>query len=227
MDLIQITQYLDNEINSNGTRSITGQKLNFILKEIANLVQNSGDSAYQVAVDNGFVGNEAAWLLSLIGKDAYEIAVDNGFVGDVNAWLASLQASIPTGIITMWSGSIGSIPSGWVLCDGTSGTPNLSGRFIVGYNSGDVDYNTIGNTGGAKTTSLDMTNIPEHSHSLPRSAAGGGESGGAATAYKNDAITTTSSASVSNITQSNTGSNPVTAIDRRAPYYTLAYIMKL
>lgn len=70
-----------------------------------------GDSAYEVAVANGFVGNEAAWLTSLVGPSgtngldgmdgsdgndgdiglsAYEVAVDNGFVGTEEEWLASL-----------------------------------------------------------------------------------------------------------------------------------------
>lgn len=67
-----------------------------------------GDSAYEVAVANGFVGTEAAWLDSLAGSDgapgadgapgtagadgdsAYEVAVANGFVGSEAAWLDSL-----------------------------------------------------------------------------------------------------------------------------------------
>ena len=32
----------------------------------------------------------------------------------------------PAGVIVLWSGSIGSIPAGWVLCNGNNGTPNLS-----------------------------------------------------------------------------------------------------
>lgn len=61
-----------------------------------------GASAYEVAVANGFVGNEAAWLASLQGADgdpgpqgdsAYEVAVANGFVGSEAAWLASLQGA--------------------------------------------------------------------------------------------------------------------------------------
>ncbi|HEY9663100.1 MAG TPA: hypothetical protein V6C65_32040, partial [Allocoleopsis sp.] len=66
-------------------------------------------SAYQVALANGFVGDEAAWLLSLEGADgvdgtngtdgtdgadglsAYQIAVANGFIGNEAAWLASLK----------------------------------------------------------------------------------------------------------------------------------------
>ena len=39
-------------------------------------------------------------------------------------------ASIPTGVITMWSGLLANIPSGWALCDGTQGTPDLRNSFI-------------------------------------------------------------------------------------------------
>lgn len=62
--------------------------------------------------------------------------------------------SIPSGIIVMWSGSIASIPSGWVLCDGTSGTPDLRDRFICGAGSINLDP---GDTGGQDTLVLDHT----------------------------------------------------------------------
>jgi len=61
-----------------------------------------GLSAYQIAVANGFVGDQAEWLASLQGADgndgtdglsAYQIAVANGFVGDQAEWLASLQGA--------------------------------------------------------------------------------------------------------------------------------------
>lgn len=42
---------------------------------------------------------------------------------------------IPTGAILLWSGSIGSIPAGYVLCNGNNGTPDLRDRFIVGAGS--------------------------------------------------------------------------------------------
>ena len=67
-----------------------------------------GKSAYQIAVEKGFEGDETAWLASLkgekgadglIGKDgadgksAYQIAVEKGFEGDETAWLASLKGA--------------------------------------------------------------------------------------------------------------------------------------
>ena len=58
-----------------------------------------GKSAYAIAVEKGFEGDEAAWLASLKGADgvdgksAYAIAVEKGFEGDEAAWLASLKGA--------------------------------------------------------------------------------------------------------------------------------------
>jgi len=49
------------------------------------------------------------------------------------------------GMIIIWSGSLGSVPAGWVLCDGTNSTPDLRNRFIVGAGS---TY-AVGATGGS------------------------------------------------------------------------------
>jgi hypothetical protein len=40
--------------------------------------------------------------------------------------------TIPSGVITMWSGSIANIPASWYLCNGSNGTPDLRNKFIVG-----------------------------------------------------------------------------------------------
>jgi microcystin-dependent protein len=77
------------------------------------------------------------------------------------AFVATAVASgIPAGIISMWSGSIASIPTGWALCDGTGGAPDLRDRFVVGAGS---TY-AVGATGGANTVTLDTTQIPSHTH---------------------------------------------------------------
>lgn len=69
---------------------------------------------------------------------------------------------MPSGGIIMWSGSIASIPSGWFLCDGANGTPNLRDRFIVGAGSAYA----VGATGGADTVALSQANLPAHTHTL-------------------------------------------------------------
>lgn len=76
--------------------------------------------------------------------------------GTVTATKFYGEGTTPAGGIIMWSGAITAIPSGWALCDGrtvniptvgTYTTPNLKGRFIVGYDPADVDYDTINSTG--------------------------------------------------------------------------------
>lgn len=57
------------------------------------------------------------------------------------------EGTMPAGAIIMWSGNPLSLPKGWALCDGTNGTPNLKGRFIVGYDPNDADYNATQKTG--------------------------------------------------------------------------------
>jgi predicted outer membrane repeat protein len=48
---------------------------------------------------------------------------------------ASASVTIPSGLISIWSGSTGSIPSGWVICDGSNGTPDLRSNFVIGAGS--------------------------------------------------------------------------------------------
>ena len=62
----------------------------------------------------------------------------------ITATAAQINSPFPSGGIVMWSGSVASIPSGWLLCDGTNGTPDLRNRFIVGAGS---TY-AVGATGG-------------------------------------------------------------------------------
>jgi hypothetical protein len=54
---------------------------------------------------------------------------------------------IPSGAVVMWHGLLVNIPAGYLLCDGTSGTPDLRDKFLKGAPSGD----NPGVTGGAPT----------------------------------------------------------------------------
>jgi hypothetical protein len=69
-------------------------------------------------------------------------------------------AGIPTGVIAMWHGAAGAIPSGWVICDGNNSTPNLTDKFIK-------STGTANATGGSATsgaTTLATSQIPSHQH---------------------------------------------------------------
>lgn len=67
--------------------------------DIPGLKGDDGKSAYQIAVDQGFVGTEEQWIASLKGtagtpgESAYEIAVNDGFQGTEEEWLASLKGA--------------------------------------------------------------------------------------------------------------------------------------
>ena len=64
-------------------------------------------------------------------------------------------------MIMLWYGSVASIPSGWTLCDGTMGTPNLVGKFVKGAKI----IPAPGGTGGTLTHDHDFTG-DGHSHDL-------------------------------------------------------------
>lgn len=66
------------------------------------------------------------------------------------------------GVIQLWSGSAGSIPPGWVLCDGNNGTLDLRDRFIRG--AGGTD--TPGTTGGTSGHTHNFT-TPTHTMYMP------------------------------------------------------------
>jgi len=77
-------------------------------------------------------------------------------------------ALIPHGIITMWSGSIGTVPSGWHLCDGTAGTPDLRDRFIMGAG---LSFGA-GAVGGASSTVPTTSADGAHTHGGATGAGG-------------------------------------------------------
>jgi hypothetical protein len=64
-------------------------------------IGQKGSSAYEIAINNGFIGSEAEWIssLSVSGADgadgisAYEIAINNGFIGSEAEWISSLSVS--------------------------------------------------------------------------------------------------------------------------------------
>lgn len=79
----------------------------------------------------------------------------------------AISTAVPYGMIMLWYGAILNIPSGWQLCDGSNGTPDLTNVFVIGANA---DYNGVAtssitntplSTGGSAASSL-----PNHSHDI-------------------------------------------------------------
>jgi microcystin-dependent protein len=90
------------------------------------------------------------------------------------AFVQTQIATALTGVIVMWSGSIATIPTGWVLCNGSNSTPDLRNRFIVGAGS---TY-SVDATGGSATSTLTSNELPAHTHSLSASGTTSGQSAG-------------------------------------------------
>ena len=151
-----------------------------------------------------------------------------------------LANAIPSGLISMWSGTIATIPSGWVLCNGSNSTPDLRNRFIIGAHSdtAGVAYTTITGSNTQTGGSKDATNVshthtatvtdPGHAHTQGGTAlnitSGNYAAGGASNQipYNSTSTATASTGiSVSNSTEGSSGTNA-----NLPTYYALAYIMK-
>jgi microcystin-dependent protein len=149
----------------------------------------------------------------------------------------AVAASFPTGGIIMWSGSVASIPSGWALCNGSNGTPDLRNRFVVGAGStyavnatgGSADAIVVSHTHTATSTVTD----PGHFHTTTfrtTTKAGDGPTrihGPEGTQSSNDTLNTDSKTTGITVgtTVASAGSSATNA--NLPPYYALAYIMKL
>jgi hypothetical protein len=62
------------------------------------------------------------------------------------------ESIITSGMIVMWSGSIASIPDGWVLCNGTNGTPDLRDKFVAAAKQDDGGVAKTNISGGLTQT---------------------------------------------------------------------------
>lgn len=122
---------------------------------------------------------------------------------------------IPSGLIAMWSGAANKIPSGWVLCNGFNGTPDLRDRFIVGAGS---SY-SVGAKGGSDTVTLTVDQMPSHNH---KSMVSYGKNTGNGTIFPYASVYEYTYAHPE-VVQSTGGSQ---SHENRPPYYALCFIMK-
>lgn len=130
------------------------------------------------------------------------------------------------GMIMLWSGSSGSIPSGWLLCDGSNSTPDLRNRFVVGATS---TY-AVGATGGsADAIVVSHTHTltdPGHNHSvtLQEESTDDVDYSNTGVPYYSNRSGTTTGTATTGITIASAGSSGTNA--NLPPYYALCYIMK-
>ena len=148
-----------------------------------------------------------------------------GIIGVLNT---STGTTIPTGMISLWYGSIGSVPLGWYLCDGTNGTPDLRDKFVVGAGSTYSVAATGGSTDAIVVTHTHTASVtdPGHLHKWGSTPVTSRESGTAGQydgtgSTQNNTSTATTGISVTNANAGVSGTNA-----NLPPYYALAYVMK-
>ena len=162
----------------------------------------------------------------------YDLSTTSWVVADDGGGAGSGGGNVAVGSVMMWSGSVASIPTGWQLCDGTNGSPDLRDKFVIGAGN---NY-SVGATGGSATDTVnisgsdtvtisgsDTVNITISGTTGGATEGGGGYPSSGYNAHQHsfsgsgsDTVTITGSDTV-NIS----GSDTVNTIP---PYYALCYI---
>ena len=182
---------------------------------------------------------EELWLTygynyKLVLKDSADVLIysyDNiyGILGTI----PTSSSTVPSGMILLWSGSIGSIPSGYYLCDGSNGTPDLRNRFVVGAG----DSYAVNATGGSTdaivvshthtATSVSTVTDPGHFHTAAGTTAPPFQAGGNAVFSPSTVNTSTATTGITVATATTNASTGTSGTNANLPpYYALCYIMK-
>ncbi|NBW19756.1 MAG: hypothetical protein EBR82_68465 [Caulobacteraceae bacterium] len=135
--------------------------------------------------------------------------------------------ALPSGAIILWSGSIGSIPAGYYLCNGANGTPDLRDRFVVGAGN-NYAVAATGGSANAIVVSHTHTNTvtdPGHAHNYDKASGPSAQSGSNTPCWTTNTSTATSTATTGiSVTIDSAGVSGTNA--NLPPYYALCYIMK-
>ena len=152
-----------------------------------------------------------------------------GILGTIPAVASAFTA----GMIMLWSGSIGSIPSGWTLCNGSNGAPDLRNRFVMA--AGDA-YSVAQTGGSADAVVVSHTHTatvtdPGHLHTFNPQTGFGGTNSNVANGPVSTVQYVPPAQSTNTATTGITVANASTGVSGTGanipPYYALAYIYKL
>lgn len=194
---------------------------------------------YQIETQDVVAGGEDG----IANKQAAQLARrTNWLKHKVDQIIENLQLSlVPRGVVTAWYGDLNQLPTGWYVCDGENGTPNLRGRFIIGADLRTSEYAPDATGGSSEITpagkvtvevqphTLTQEEMPLHRHSSgwygPRSASG--QSRIFASNQPGDGNVNTGWAGGSKAHKHGaTGNFKGTAQDNRPAFRALLYIMK-
>lgn len=178
----------------------------------------------------GFITNSVVGYINA-NTDAQVVKINSNMISEG-------FGLVPQFGIIMYSGSIFSIPTGWALCDGTNGTPDLRERFIVGAGTsnntsvvGTTAYN-IGDSGGLNSVTLDLSQLPAHGHpysdyyintAVVRPT---GNVGFELNPFTGGGVTNVTETGA-NLSRNTNNAGGGLSHENRPPFYALAFIMKL
>lgn len=125
------------------------------------------------------------------------------------------------GIITVFNGTASNIPTGWYLCDGSNGTPNLVDRFVKGA----VSDSEIGMTGG-DSHSHTLSSDGAHSHSTSKTGSHRHTDKSTGSVFDPGSKQDIDYASHDHtITSEGSHAHTASMVTMEPPYYKLCYIM--
>ena len=157
-DLRELFNGFDERIKTNAT-NIATNKTN-IATNATNIAANTDEITKlksRVTVNETNITNNT----TNIAANTAEIKNINEKITNIKTNITALQDAMPVGSIIMYNGKAEDIPSGWAICDGTNGTPNLLDRFILA-------STYCGGTGGNSQITLSVSQLPPHRHRLKK-----------------------------------------------------------
>jgi len=225
------------------SKSETTQSYSFDTLEVVGLTTFSGGQKVigNVDVTGDITSSTTITAEQLTSTDDANIADDLTVGGTTTSDTFVGKGVIPIGGIIMWSGTDQSIPSNWVLCDGSAaaqsaGAPNLVDKFVVGRGSAYAAGATGGKTDAtlvAHDHNFSASGTNTHSHNIPQGRGGSQSSiNGYIWAWTVEQVQTpqyfTSEATI-NIAMSGTTDNVGVGSTgaNLPPYYAIAYIMRV
>ena len=153
-------------------------------------------------------------LKTKVDGNTTNIATNTTDITNIKNEIKNLQDAMPVGSIIMFNGKAEEIPSGWAICDGKNGTPNLLDRFILA-------STYAGGTGGQSQITLSVSQLPPHRHRLKKCWYGKSDNADDRQVVRwDDSVGTNDQ-----ILTEETGFG--LPINIMPPYYRLIYIMKV
>ena len=188
----------------------------FVLKDSNDVTIWTSDNLGGLNISPAFTGVPTA-PTAISGTNTTQLAT-TAFVQ------LSAVAAIPVGGIILWSGSVASIPAGWLLCNGAYSTPNLADRFILGAGNLYAPAAAGGSTDAIVASHTHSIVDAGHAHQwgtapvVTRASGSAGQYDGTGSTANNTSTVGTG------ITIDTAGVSPTNA--NMPPYYALCYIIK-